>query len=554
MNLFGNLTEVVEDPSDSDEALQRELYFFTLYRTLVAALFALLAFGSLPEQWVALNRPGLASAVAASYLVCAMLLLIYARRGNGVLFSQVVLGVALDILATVLMVHSVQHLQTGIAMTLIVTFAAAAVLLPMRTTMTLAITAGALLLVEYGFSRIAPSLDTRSLIEILVCALGYVAMARLGDLMGRQMRDSHALARQREAEVENLAQINELVIRRMRTGVLVVDVAGNVHLHNEAAWHLLGQPAGSPLILGDIAPELAQRLFQWRMDDARNEGKTLQLREDVPSVVPRFAGLGTTNELFVIFLDDTSLVSRRAEELTLSNLGRLSATIAHEIRNPLAAISYSAQLLEESPDLPEADRRLVEIVLNHCQRMNGIIENVLSLSRRERSKPEAIDTVRWVQRFVEDFKASHPIDTCEIRAVSQGQELECVVDPQQLEQVVSCLVQNAIRHGHLPGQPPRITVATRRLSENGAIVVEVLDRGPGIPEKVAAKIFEPFVTTHELGNGLGLYIARQLCEANQAALEFVPMAGGSCFRVTLVPGRRLEQLAGARPRVAAPAR
>ncbi|HET9049830.1 MAG TPA: ATP-binding protein [Chiayiivirga sp.] len=555
MNLFGDLGAADDiDSANGDDALRRELYFFTLYRLLVASLFALLASGSMPDEWVALNRPGLAASVAGIYLIVAVLLLIYARRSETALAAQAIVGVVLDILATVLMVHAVQHLQTGVAMTLIVTFGAAAVLLPLRTTITLAITAGAFLLFEYTISRVAPGVDRRSLIEILVCALAYLAMAKLGDLVGRQMRDSHALARQREAEVENLSQINELVIRRMRTGVLVVDVAGNVHLHNEAAWHLLGQPSGDPLMLGDIAPELAQRLFQWRMDDSRNEGKNLQLREDVPSVIPRFAGLGTSSELFVIFLDDTSLVSRRAEELTLTNLGRLSASIAHEIRNPLAAISYSAQLLEESPDLPDADRRLVEIILNHCLRMNGIIENVLSLSRRERSKPEAIDTVRWVQGFVDDFKLSHPSDSSEMRAVSQGQELECVVDPQQLEQVVSCLVQNAIRHGHLPGQPARITVATRRVGENGAIVVEVLDRGPGIPAKVAEKIFEPFVTTHELGNGLGLYIARQLCEANQAALEFVPMAGGSCFRVTLVPGRRLERLAGARPRSAAPAR
>ncbi len=276
---------------------------------------------------------------------------------------------------------------------------------------------------------------------------------------------------------------------------------------------------------------------------SRNDGKPLQLNPDVADVIPRFTGLGASNELFVIFLEDTSLVSRRAEELTLANLGRLSASIAHEIRNPLAAISYSAQLLEESPDLPEADRRLVEIVLNHCQRMNGIIENVLSLSRRERSRPESIDAAAWVRRFVDDYKSNHPMELTEMRAVSQQVGLESVVDPQQLDQVVSCLVQNAIKHGHLPGQSARITVGTRRLAEDsGPIVVEVIDRGPGIPDKVATKIFEPFVTTHEMGNGLGLYIARQLCEANQATLEYVPMAGGSCFRITLSPARRLESM------------
>lgn len=538
--------EAEDDVASGDDALRREQYFFTLYRMLVAAVFALLAFGSLPEDWVTLSRPNLARTVSAVYLVGALLLLLYGRRSDRPLFGQVVVGVVLDILATVLMVHSVTHLQTGIAMALIVTFGAAAVLLPLRTTLTLAVAAGLLLLSEYALARMGAGLDRRSLIEIVICALGYLAMAKLGDLVGRQMRETHVLAEQRGAEVESLAQINELVIRRMRTGVLVVDVAGIVHLHNEAAWHLLGQPATDRLVLGDVAPEVAQRLFQWRMGDERHGDRAIQMGAELPDVIPRFAGLGASHELFVIFLDDTSLVSRRAEELTLSNLGRLSASIAHEIRNPLAAISYSAQLLDESPDLPDADRRLVEIVLNHCQRMNGIIENVLNLSRRERSRPESIDAAQWVLRFVEEYRANHYIESTDLKGASQGKHLNAMVDPQQLDQVVSCLVQNAINHGHLPGEQARITVAARRLGENGPTVIEVLDRGPGIPPKVAATIFEPFVTTHEHGTGLGLYIARQLCEANQAKLDYVPMAGGSCFRITLAHAQRLENLPGVR--------
>jgi len=542
--------EQIEDEDrrySGDEALLREQYFFTLYRILVAAWFALLAFGSLPEEWVTLNHPRLAAWTAASYLVAALGLLLHGRLSGYPLAGQVIVGVVLDVLATVLMVHSVAHLQTGIAMALIVNFGAAAVLLPLRTTLTLAIAAGALLLCQYLLSRGAAGVDSRTLIEILVCALGYIAMARLGDMIGRQMRDTHVLAQQRGEEVASLAQINELIIRRMRTGVLVVDVAGIVHLHNEAAWQLLGQPKTDRLTLGDAAPELAQRLFQWRMEDDRNEGKPLRLGPDQLDLIPRFAGLGVSSELFVIFLDDTSMVTRRAEELTLANLGRLSASIAHEIRNPLAAISYSAQLLEESPDLPEADRRLVEIVLNHCQRMNGIIENVLALSRRERSRPESIDVTQWVARFVEEYKSGHYIDTTELRAAAQSSPLLAMVDPQHLDQVVSCLVQNAMIHGHLPGEPARITVAARRLRESEAIVIEVLDRGPGIPAKVATTIFEPFVTTHEHGKGLGLYIARQLCEANQATLEYLPMAGGSCFRITLPHAQRLENLPGMKP-------
>ena len=151
-----------------------------------------------------------------------------------------------------------------------------------------------------------------------------------------------------------------------------------------------------------------------------------------------------------------------------------------------------------------------------------------------------------MKRFVDEYIQNHYIDESQLKAVSQGKHLNAMVDPQQLEQVVSCLVQNAMNHGHLPGESARITVAARRLGETGPTVIEVLDRGPGIPAKVAESIFEPFVTTHEHGTGLGLYIARQLCEANQAKLEYVPMAGGSCFRLTLAHAQRLENLPGMR--------
>ncbi len=523
-----------------DVALRRELYFFALYRALIAALFALLAFGSVPDDWAALARPLLARVDAVLYLIAAVLLFVVARDPRRSLFPQVVTGVTLDIAATIAMVYAVSNIQMGVAMSLVVGFAAAGAILPMRTTLALTLAAGGLLLAEYLMGRSGGR--GRDLIEVTICAFAYVAVAKLGNMLGGQTRESHALAEQRTAEAENLSQINELIIRRMRTGVLVVDVPGLIHLHNEAAWALLGQPALGTTVLGDVAPALAQRLYRWRVNGG-GESKPLSLVPDMPDVIPRFARLSTTAELFVIFLDDSTMVSRRAEELTLTNLGRLSASIAHEIRNPLAAISYSAQLLEESPDMPETDRRLVEIVLHHCARMNGIIENVLNLSRRERSRPEPLDVSQWVFRFVEEYKANHRFEEGqELRAAMQAPDLSAMVDPAQLNQVVSCLVHNALVHGHLPDQAARVTVAARRLPENGQTVVEVLDRGPGIPPKVAATIFEPFVTTHEHGTGLGLYIARQLCEANQASLDYIPTAGGgSCFRIALTSAQRLEQ-------------
>ncbi len=361
----------------------------------------------------------------------------------------------------------------------------------------------------------------------------YLATAVLCHSLGRQLRESLELAEQRGAQAANLAQITELIIRRLQSGVLVVGADRQIRLINESAWHQLGQPNAQQRDLGHLSPVLSARLSEW-LQQPDTEPSSLSLRSELPDVIPRFTRLGTADDLFLVFLDDGSLVSRRAEQLTLSTLGRLSASIAHEIRNPLAAIHHAAQLLEESPALPGEDRRLVEIVLTHCQRMNGIVGNVLALSRRERSRPEPIDLSDWLRRFVETFRSEHFVDADNLRLGRCEAGVRGMFDPQQLHQVLSALVSNALRHGHLPDQRAVVTLSTRFAEDSGFPTLEVADLGPGIPVAQRERIFDPFYTTSDLGSGLGLYIARELCEANQAALELADSrSGGGCFRLTL---------------------
>jgi two-component system sensor histidine kinase PilS (NtrC family) len=361
------------------------------------------------------------------------------------------------------------------------------------------------------------------------------------------MRASEALAEQRGTDLANLAQVNDLIIRRMRTGVLLVDDANHIHQINESAWLLLGNPGIDQRDLGTVAPELSRRLYHWRTSHEL-DSSAVALAEGVPEVVPRFTRLSAHDDSHVlIFLDDTSLVSQRAEQLTLTTLGRLSASIAHEIRNPLAAIRYSAQLLAES-DLSDADQRMVEIINNHCGRVNEIIENILQLSRRERSRPESLDLNHWTTRFVDEYKESNDVGQDSLRSLLYPRPVEALADPQHLQQVVWNLVQNALHYGRMPNEPARVMVVARLATDHGPPLLEVTDRGPGIPPKVAAQIFEPFFTTHEYGTGLGLYLAKQMCEANQANLEYVPVAGGgSCFRMTLTaPARAPASAVGGR--------
>nr|WP_239536020.1 ATP-binding protein [Dyella kyungheensis] len=511
--------------------------FLNCFRLAQALVYIGLALSPSTLGWPKLADVGLARGVAVLFLLFALGMLSLTRRSTPWIRWTVSGALAVDIIAAVLAIITMHDARIGIAMMLAVNLAAGALILPLRLSCFFAALATLGVIGHSVLEAQGQGGMDRELLESSLFGLAYFAITMLCYVLSRQIRASEALAEQRGVDLANLAQVNELIIRRMKTGVLLVDDANRIHQMNESAWMLLGNPTADQRDLGRVAPELSRRLYHWMTSGKLDESAT-QLADGVPEVVPRFSRLAPNDDSHVlIFLDDTSLVSRRAEELTLSSLGRLSASIAHEIRNPLAAIRYSAQLLAESEDLPPTDQRMVEIINNHCVRLNEIIENILQLSRRERSRPETLDLGTWANQFVDEYRQGNDLGEDSLRVIQASTPVAAVADPQQLQQVVWNLVQNALRYGRMPGEPARVMVVARH-GEHGVPILEVIDRGPGIAPKVAAQIFEPFYTTHEYGTGLGLYLARQMSEANQASLEYVRVAGGgSCFRLVLTPAR-----------------
>jgi len=515
---------------------RRELYFFALYRLLIASVIAGLMFSPLATLVGQAYHPALATYVSGAYLLLALLLLLVGRSERWL--RQIVLaGVGLDIIAATLLSHALPGASAGISMSLLFNIAAAATLLPLPLGLALALAASVATVVEYLWKLLEGGDPTRTLAELAMFATSYLALAFISFQVANRARRNQQLANQRGDEVANLFQINELIIRRMRTGVLVVDGSNRITLANEAASLLLGDTDGDGhggvrLDLASAAPALARRLQRWRSGWDKEE-TPLQLAPDQPEVQPRFARLLAGSDLTLVFLDDSSVVSRRAESLTLSAMGRFSASLAHEIRNPLAAISYAVQLLEEEAgNFNDSDRRLLQIIHQQCRRTNGIVESVLGLARRERANPENVDLAAFVRRFVLEYRQGLSLETDSVEAMVSDTSVAAQVDPRHLHQILTALVHNALKYGRIGEQPAHIRLSVGRVQR--APVVEVIDRGPGIPEAVAEQLFRPFFTTSEHGTGLGLYIARELCRANQARLEYVPVpAGGACFRVIL---------------------
>ncbi|HZW17891.1 MAG TPA: ATP-binding protein [Luteimonas sp.] len=533
------MTRKPASPDAIEVALRRELYLFALYRTLEASLLALVVFSPFGGLLSEPRDRFLAVTIAIAYLPMALALLLASRRDRSSLAWQACVGVGVDIIVALLITHAIPGVAPGVAMMLLFNVGAAALLVPLPLAMSVAAAAGCAVVGEFLWSTIGGGDAGRPFSEVLMFSVSFFAIATVSNLLGRQMRESHAVAGLRAAEAANLNEINGLIIRRMRTGVLLIDGSGFVRLANEAALMLLGDVDlsvdGKPRNIRDIAPDLAARLQAWRHDGVLVDAPIL-LGEtaDQVEILPRFARLLVDGETTLVFLDDTSMVSRRAESLTLAAMGRFSASLAHEIRNPLAAISYATQLLEESNNLDDSDRRLLQIVHQQCMRTNGIVESVLGLARRERAQPENIDLVIFARRFLDEYLETVPPDVDEIKLSAGVASLPVLVDPRHLQQVLTVLLQNSLRYGRMPGQPARVILRVEKRGDTP--VIEVLDRGPGIPDGVLAQLFRPFFTTSEHGTGLGLYIARELCRANSANLEYVSVpAGGACFRLTL-PG------------------
>jgi two-component system sensor histidine kinase PilS (NtrC family) len=245
----------------------------------------------------------------------------------------------------------------------------------------------------------------------------------------------------------------------------------------------------------------------------------------------------------LVFIDDMSRVTQQAQQMKLASLGRLTAGIAHEIRNPLGAISHASQLMNESPNLDEGDRKMLDIIERHSRRVNGIIENVLDLSRRRTADTDLIDVDKWLSAFRDDYlqtQSNEHQKSDEILLRTERNLPLARFDVSQIEQVMVNLCDNGLRYSKQATGERRIELYAGVTADGERAYVDVRDFGPGIAPEHRVSVFEPFFTTDKSGTGLGLYLARELCEANQAHLSLVDdNQPGCCFRITFAHHGRM---------------
>jgi two-component system sensor histidine kinase PilS (NtrC family) len=325
----------------------------------------------------------------------------------------------------------------------------------------------------------------------------------------------------------------------MRTGILVVDQENLIRMANSSAEGLLGDiPLHDQPSLVMISPAVYERLLEWRSHPQMHH-KSIQQGQGLPDIQPGFRKLEEVESSrgdVLIFLEDATQLSQRFQQMKLASLGRLTASIAHEIRNPLSAINHASQLLSES-QLDISDQRLTHIITTQVQRLDKIVQNILGLSRQRQVEPEYIKLYDWLVNFREEFVQINGLRIDQlIIDVSPG-DLSILFDPSQLHQVIGNICGNVITHSNRELGDIELSLLGNHDEFRDQPYLDIIDNGPGIDEQTVEQIFDPFFTTSSKGTGLGLFITREMIESNRGKIQYQKRdQSGSCFRIYFLTG------------------
>lgn len=510
--------------SQLPESYWRSLRFFSLYRLIVAGVFIFVAafYGGMPN--LGSNDIHMFRWVSVGYLVAAIGFLWAVNYVHWAFNLQLTLQVAADVLALTLLMYASGGAKSGIGVMIFVVLAGAGLVGHGRMTLFYAALATLAILIEQAHHFIRFEDDLGEFFRTGLTSIGFFGTAIVARLLARRVVANEALAWRRGVELANQLQINQRVIRDMQDGVLVVDAAGRVRQHNPQAEALLDVHPGETADLATFSVALSEQFAEWIAHPV--EAETLVRVAGSHRVLrARLLPPGEADSA-LIYIEDMGRVQAQAQQMKLAALGRLTANMAHEIRNPLSAISHAAELLVDEP-AGEGQQRLIRIIGDNTQRLNRLVGEVRELGRRDHAQPQAIRLAGYLRQFIDEFAINDASVSGRV-VIDAAEDAIVVFDRTHIHRVLWNLVVNALRHAsHAPGAV-RLSAAR---AGGGRVDLRVIDDGPGIGDALRGQVFEPFFTTHGSGTGLGLYIARELCEANGAQLELLDNAPGAQFQI-----------------------
>ncbi|MFT4886014.1 MAG: two-component system sensor histidine kinase PilS (NtrC family) [Pseudohongiellaceae bacterium] len=517
---------------------------YNIYR-IVLPLVLLVTYLSDPARtFLGEVDPTLFLQVSIAYIAFGVVVVSLFTTATKVINAQHFLSATLilDILATTLIIYSCGGISSGLGLLIIVTVASGSILIRGRISTFLAAVATLSIIYSELYLALSSENGANQFVQTGILGAILFATSLYIQAVTDRIYKTALLADKQAKSIVDLEKLNNEIIQRMRTGVVVVNHDHEIVSMNSAAKStlapLLDRPREKrPSDLIDINHKLPDalevQLELWKINPKR-QPQPIRIPNSNKQVQLNFAFLRPELEAdILVFLEDNRQIVQRVRQMKLASLGRLTASIAHEIRNPLGAISHASQLLKESETASLDDKRMIEIILEHCNRVNMIIEDVLDVSRHDDTLAQKIVLKPWLEDFIENYKATH--DQCdEIELTIEESDTRVSVILGQLEQVLNNLFDNGLRYSKQNSNRATLQVIAGFDSKDGDYqpYIHVIDDGIGITESDEALLFEPFHTTESSGTGLGLYISKELCEANQSQLSYRKTEEGkSCFSI-----------------------
>ena len=508
----------------------RSLHYFNLYRMIAAGLLLLAHLFLGGRHPIGAFAPNLFVLASVAYLMFCSAVIFTIQTRWPRFDLQLSVQVIADILLITVLMYSSGGIASGLGLLILITLAASSLISRGRLAMFHAAIATIAVLLQQSYLSFAFS-DSGGYLQAGLLSIAYFAIAGLAFVLAKRLTVSEAIAQRQRVDLANMDVVNRLVIQDMQDGVIVVDGDNRVRQLNAQAERLLGPLMGKR---GEVALEgysatLSQHIAAWRES---GDISVLPLRTPggKRSFRARIIPIGDKRALgAVIFLEDLSRLQAQAQQLKLAALGRLTANIAHEIRNPLSSIGHATQLLQEEESFDTTQKRLLEIIRDNTFRLDRMVQDILQLNRKDRGAAEAILLAPFLSTFCQDFIQSEHIAPDSLM-VQADPVLSLNFDRLHLHQILWNLCRNAWRH--CQQHPGSIRIVASRAETEYGIQLDIIDDGPGVASAIQAQLFEPFFTTESTGTGLGLYIARQFAEANNATLDYIETSSGGLFRLS----------------------
>jgi two-component system sensor histidine kinase PilS (NtrC family) len=539
-----NTRQLTSVTGDSD-LNRRILVLVAGFRLLLTAGLVLVAVFQSAPMYLGERFPPLFIAITCLYSISAIIIALIVRGDRWRTAPIAWVQLIVDISCIVLIVYASGGTDSGIEGLLVVFVVAIGMTLPLMASFFAAAIASIVVLLEQSLSFLGGVSTAAEFIPAGILGAIMLAITAAVQPLVRRVRETEELARQHGVDLKNLAQLNDYIIQNLREAILVIDENEYIRLINQTAAETLGAPElRSGKHLGYALPQLLSLLKEWRA------GK-LDLARDIPGflsadgstvISAHFAPLSDNTESgpVLVFLEDASLLGEKVQQSKLAALGRFSASIAHEIRNPVGALSHAAQLLRESADIGEQDKRFIDIIQTNSHRVSEIIDNILQLSRKDTAKPQRLQLESWSNNFVDEFVSTLELFEGQI-SVQESEDVEVRMDPSHLHQIAWNLCENSVKYASETAGAIAVEISFGRLPNGGRPYLEIRDHGPGIPAELEESVFEPFATGRAGGTGLGLYICRELCERNRATLRYRPReSGGSIFQIVFTDPARWD--------------